>query len=76
MLFSKIVPNCRKLGLLDAGEGWLRDRFTEIGVIEFEHMPDTGDEFIEYDLEEADFEEKAQAMHESAAATAMGTSQD
>ena len=26
MLFSKIVPNCKKLGLLDAGDGWLRDR--------------------------------------------------
>ena len=25
MLFSKIVPNCKKLGLLDAGDGWLRD---------------------------------------------------
>ena len=24
MLFSKIVPNCKKLGLLDAGDGWLR----------------------------------------------------
>ena len=24
MLFSKIVPNCRKLGLLDASGGWLR----------------------------------------------------
>ena len=35
-LFSKIVPNCKKLGLLDAGDGWLRDRFTEIGVIEYE----------------------------------------
>ena len=52
MLFSKIVPNCRKLGLLDAGEGWLRERFTEIGVIEFEHMPDTGAEFIDYDVSE------------------------
>src|SRR6059036_3323915 len=31
MLFSKIVPNCKKLGLLDAADGWLRDRFTEIG---------------------------------------------
>ena len=28
LLFSKIVPNCKKLGLLDAGDGWLRDRFT------------------------------------------------
>ncbi len=50
MLFSKIVPNCRKLGLLDGGEGWLRKKFTEIGVIEFEHLADTGAEFIDYDL--------------------------
>ena len=40
LLFSKIVPNCRKLGLLDAGDGWLREKFTEIGVIEFEHLED------------------------------------
>jgi len=40
MLFSKIVPNCRKLGLLDASGGWLRERFQEIGVISFEHWPD------------------------------------
>src|SRR6476646_3131647 len=25
-LFSKIVPNCKKLGLLDAGDGWLREK--------------------------------------------------
>jgi hypothetical protein len=37
MLFAKIVPNCSKLGLLDAGDGWLRDRFTELGIIGFEH---------------------------------------
>jgi hypothetical protein len=49
-LFSKIVPNCKKLGLLDAGDGWLRDRFTEIGVIEFEHAPDTE---VEYELLDA-----------------------
>jgi hypothetical protein len=40
MLFSKIVPNCKKLGLLDAGDGWLRARFTEIGVIQFEDHTD------------------------------------
>jgi hypothetical protein len=45
MLFSKIVPNCKKLGLLDHGDPWLRDRFTELGVIEFEDLPDTGEEF-------------------------------
>jgi len=49
LLFSKIVPNCKKLGLLDAGDGWLRDRFTEIGVIEFEDWIDTGEEYAEFD---------------------------
>ena len=45
MLFSKIVPNCKKLGLLDAGDGWLRERFTELGVIQFEDWTDTGEEY-------------------------------
>ena len=52
LLFSKIVPNCRKLGLLDAGDGWLRDRFTEIGVIELEHLEDTGQEYDAFTLDE------------------------
>jgi len=46
LLFSKIVPNCRKLGLLDAADGWLRTKFTELGVIEFESWEDTS---LEYD---------------------------
>ena len=45
MLFSKIVPNCKKLGLLDAGEGWLRGKFTEMGVIQFEDWQDTGEAY-------------------------------
>jgi hypothetical protein len=45
LLFSKIVPNCKKLGLLDTNDGWLRERFTEIGVIEFEDWVDTGAEY-------------------------------
>ena len=49
LLFSKIVPNCKKLGLLDAGDGWLRDRFTDIGVIEFENWVDTGEEYANLD---------------------------
>jgi hypothetical protein len=49
MLFSKIVPNCRKLGLLDAGDGWLRTRFTELGVIQFEHAADTGEDYGAFD---------------------------
>ena len=49
MLFSKIVPNCKKLGLLDAGDGWLRERFTELGVIQFEDWTDTGEEYATLD---------------------------
>ncbi len=45
MLFSKIVPNCKKLGLLDAGDGWLRTKFGQLGVIQFEHWADTGEEY-------------------------------
>ncbi|MCX7621057.1 MAG: ferritin-like domain-containing protein [Acidimicrobiales bacterium] len=51
MLFSKIVPNCKKLGLLDASNGWLRRRFEEIGVIQFEDWVDTGDEYEAFALE-------------------------
>jgi len=56
MLFSKIVPNCKKLGLLDAGDGWLRDRFTDIGVIEYEDAPDTEMEYALLDAVSADRE--------------------
>jgi hypothetical protein len=50
MLFSKIVPNCKKLGLLDANGGWLRTKFTELGVIGFEDNPDTGEEYQMFQL--------------------------
>ena len=45
MLFSKIVPNCKKLGLLDANDGWLRKRFDTLGVTQFEDWVDTGEEY-------------------------------
>ena len=51
ILFSKIVPNCKKLGLLDAGDGWLRRRFEEIHVIEFEDWVDTGEEYDEFQID-------------------------
>jgi len=54
MLFSKIVPNCKKLGLLDASDQWLRHRFEEIGVIQFEDWADTGEEYLEFDAVTAD----------------------
>jgi hypothetical protein len=53
LLFSKIVPNCKKLGLLDAGEGWLRTRFAEIGVIEFEHLESTDTEYADFAVTDA-----------------------
>lgn len=49
MLFSKIVPNCKKLGLLDAGDAWLRHRFADLGVIQFEDWADTGEEYAALD---------------------------
>jgi len=52
MLFSKIVPNCKKLGLLDAADGWLRHRYEELGVIQFEDWVDTGEEYGEFALPE------------------------
>ncbi len=61
LLFSKIVPNCKKLGLLDAGDGWLRDRFTDIGVIQFEDWADTSEEFLEFDAVNQDAEAAAKA---------------
>ena len=61
MLFSKIVPNCKKLGLLDAGDGYLRQKFTELGVIAFEDWADTGEEYEQFDEVTKDREAAAAA---------------
>src|SRR4051812_10509669 len=61
MLFSKIVPNCKKLGLLDAGDGYLRKKFTELGVISFEDWADTGEEYEQFDEVTKDREAAAAA---------------
>jgi hypothetical protein len=61
LLFSKIVPNCKKLGLLDGGDGWLRDRFTDIGVIEFEDWVDTEEELEQFGLPAGDLSVEAKA---------------
>ena len=54
MLFSKIVPNCKKLGLLDERRPWLRDRFRDMGVIEYEDFVDTSAEYSELNAIESD----------------------
>jgi hypothetical protein len=61
MLFSTIVPNCKKLGLLDAADGWLRQRFTDLGVIQFEDWADTGEEYASLDEVAKDREAQAAA---------------
>jgi len=62
MLFSKIVPNCKKLGLLDAGDGWLRTKFGELGVIQFEDWADTSDEYEAFALGEAELSPETEAQ--------------
>ena len=54
MLFSKIVPNCKKLGLLDRNDKWLRRRFEELGVIQFEDWTDTSEEYLSFALTDDD----------------------
>src|SRR5947209_5080279 len=61
ILFSKIVPNCKKLGLLERNDGWLRQRFTELGVIQFEDWVDTGEEYAMLDEVAKDREQAAAA---------------
>ncbi|MEI7547927.1 MAG: ferritin-like domain-containing protein [Actinomycetota bacterium] len=50
MLFSKIVPNCRKLGLLDRNDKWLRRRFEEMNVIQFEDWENTDDDYLRFEI--------------------------
>ena len=52
LLFTKIVPNCKKLGLLDRNDKWLRHKFEEMGVIQFEDWADTGEEYVKFELGE------------------------
>jgi len=47
--FSKLVPNVRKIGLLDANNGYLRERWGEAGLLEYEFADDTGTDYANYD---------------------------
>jgi hypothetical protein len=58
MLFTKIVPNCKKLGLLDAGDGWLRTKFGELGVIQFEDWAETTEEYEAFALAEGEVQSR------------------
>ncbi|HEX2047647.1 MAG TPA: ferritin-like domain-containing protein [Acidimicrobiales bacterium] len=39
--YAKLVPNVRRLGLLDANDGWLRNRWRDAGLLAFEFSDDT-----------------------------------
>ena len=58
MLFSKIVPNCKKLGLLERNDQWLRHRFEDLGVIQFEDWENTGEEYLKFELGQEPAESK------------------
>jgi hypothetical protein len=47
--FAKLVPNVRKLGLLDANDGYLREKWGDAGLLEFEFADDTGSDYESYD---------------------------
>lgn len=47
--YSKLVPNVRKLGLLDANDGYLRRLWADAGLLEFEHADDTASDYDTYD---------------------------
>jgi hypothetical protein len=47
--FAKLVPNVRKLRLLDANDGYLRRHWGEAGLLEFEFADDTGSDYESYD---------------------------
>jgi hypothetical protein len=47
--FAKLVPNVRKLGLLDANDGYLRRRWADVGLLQFEFADDTAADYESYD---------------------------
>jgi hypothetical protein len=46
---SKLVPNVRKLGLLDANDGYLRKLWAETGMLAYEFADDTASDYEAYD---------------------------
>jgi hypothetical protein len=47
--FSKLVPNVRKLGLLDANDSHLRKEWEKVGIMRFDHGTDTAEDYESYD---------------------------
>lgn len=47
--FAKLVPNVRKLGLLDANDGYLRRLWGDAGLLRYEFADDTATDYEAYD---------------------------
>jgi hypothetical protein len=47
--YAKLVPNVRKLGLLDERRTRLREKWGEAGLLDFEFAEDTGSDYESYD---------------------------
>jgi hypothetical protein len=52
--FSKLVPNVRKLGLLDANDGYLRKLWADAGLLQYEFAEDTASDYEAYNAVAAD----------------------
>jgi hypothetical protein len=52
--FAKLVPNTRRLGLLDANDGLLRRQWGEAGLMEYEFADSTAEDYEAYDAVAAD----------------------
>ena len=48
--YAKLVPNVRKLGLLDANDGWLRREWERSGLLAFDGAPDAASDYDDYDI--------------------------
>jgi hypothetical protein len=47
--FAKLVPNVRRIGLLDRNNGYLRKLWEEAGLMQYEFADDTADDYETYD---------------------------
>ncbi|CAN5552895.1 ferritin-like domain-containing protein [soil metagenome] len=47
--FAKLVPNVRKLGLLDANDGYLRKAWDKAGIMRYHDGTDTAEDYESYD---------------------------
>ena len=53
-LLNQPASSQKKLGLLDANHGYLRQKWGEAGLLEFEFADDTGSDYETYDAVAAD----------------------